>query len=78
MRHLEKHSYIHKYFKKETDLGFLDFNRALSVCGFPDFPFSSYTTLWILYNFLLIFFVLFYLKAYYSEIYLIGLSLRAV
>ncbi|XP_014643724.1 PREDICTED: TM2 domain-containing protein 1 isoform X2 [Ceratotherium simum simum] len=25
------------------DLGLLDFNRELSVCGFPDFPFSFFT-----------------------------------
>ncbi|XP_045883726.1 uncharacterized protein LOC123955575 [Meles meles] len=40
------------------DLGFLDFNRALSVCEFPDFPFSSSnTTSWILCNSVLFCFV---------------------
>lgn len=48
------------------DLAFLDFNRALSVCEFPDFPFSSSnTTSWILCNSLFYFVLLFYLKAYY-------------
>lgn len=43
MRRLERRSYIRKYFLKETDLGLLDSNRDLSVCGLPDFPFSFFT-----------------------------------
>ncbi|XP_020952221.1 TM2 domain-containing protein 1 isoform X1 [Sus scrofa] len=40
------------------DLSLLDFDRELSICKFPGFLFpSSHTTLWILFNFLLLMFL---------------------
>lgn len=52
MRHLEKHSYFHKHFKKETDLGLLDFSENSQYVDFQIFLFPSlHTTLWILYDF---------------------------
>lgn len=39
MKHLEKHSSIHKCLRRGTDLSLLDFNRETRICGIPDFPF---------------------------------------
>jgi hypothetical protein len=46
MKLLVKHSYTHKYLKRETDLSLLDFTDNSQIFLLP----SSHTTLWVLYD----------------------------